>query len=79
MMRHTREKTELRKSIILLLISLGFLAAFLSIVFRDNLFSNEAQLVYTTSLGALVGVILSLLIGHVIRREPIQVSAVIGQ
>jgi hypothetical protein len=79
MMRHTREKTELRKSIILLLISLGILGAFLSIIFRHNLFSNEAQLVYTTSLGALAGVILSLLIGHVIRREPVQVSAVIGQ
>jgi len=78
-MKHTREKTALLKSVVLLLVSLAILAAFLGIIFHDNLFGNEAQLVYTASFGALVGVVLSLLIGHVIRQEPMDLSAVIGQ
>jgi hypothetical protein len=79
MMKHTKAKTALLKSVLLLLISLAVLAAFLGIIFRDSPFGNEAQLVYMSLFGALVGVVLSLLIGHVIRQEPMDIAAVIGQ
>jgi hypothetical protein len=79
MLKHTKQKAGLGKSLVLLLVSLAVLATFLAFVFRDSVFGNEAQLVYTSSFGALVGVVLSLLVGHVIRHEEIGISAVIGQ
>jgi hypothetical protein len=79
MLKRTTEKTALGKSLTILLVSIAVLATFLAFVFRENVFGNEAQLVYTSSFGALVGVVLSLLVGHVIRHEEIDLSAVIGQ
>lgn len=79
LIRHRKERTALRDSVILLLLTILILGGLIGFLFRHDLFGNEPRLLYTTCLGAFAGVVLSFLIGHVIRKETPRMSAVIGQ
>jgi hypothetical protein len=79
LIRQRKEKTALRDSVILLLLTVLILGGLIGFLFRHDLFGNEPRLLYATCLGAFSGVILAFLIGHVIRREALSVSAVLGQ
>jgi len=79
LMRHRREKTALRDSFVLLLLTALILAGLLGFLFRHDLFGNEPRLLYTTCLGAFAGVILSFVMGHVVRREALSLSGLVGQ
>jgi hypothetical protein len=71
---HRKEKVALRNNSLILVFSLAILAAFLQFLFRHDLLGNEARLVYTTFAGALVGVLLAFLIGHVVDRRAISIA-----
>ncbi len=75
---HRRESAGLRKNLFILLISLAILGTFLCFLFRHDLLGNEARLVYTTCLGALVGAVLAFLISHVVDRKNNQRCRIVG-
>ncbi len=77
--RRQRNVNELRSNAIILAASVTVLALFLGFVFRTDPFGNEPRLVYTTCLGAIVGVILSFLTGHVFNRNTITLPKFLGQ
>lgn len=78
-MRQRRERKAFIRSIILLLVSLAILGGFLGYLFRHDPFGKEPQLVYTTCMGAIVGVMLSFLVSHSVRGEGIKLPSLIGQ
>jgi hypothetical protein len=78
-MRQRKDRKALRNSIVLLIASLTILAGFLGYLFRHDPLGREPQLVYTTAMGAIVGVMLSFLVGRSVRREESKVPSVIGQ
>ena len=78
-MREGKERKALRNSIILLIASLAILGGFLGFLFRHDPFGKKAQLVYTTCVGAILGVMLSFLVSRSVKREANKAATVIGQ
>jgi hypothetical protein len=79
LIRKQRNKVALRTNSLIFLVTVLILLLFLRALFRHDPFGNEAQLVYTTSIGAIAGVMLSFLIARFTRGEDKNWSALPGE
>jgi hypothetical protein len=77
LIRNRKERTRLRDSLVLMVLTIAILGGLVLFVFQKD--PVEARLLYTTCLGAFAGVVLSLVLGHVMRREALSLSSVLGQ
>jgi len=76
---HRKERVALRNSISVLISTLAILFLFLGFLFRHDPFGNEPRLVLTTFVGALVGVMLAFLVGHVVDGKTLKIEELLGQ